>query len=77
VLLKAEKAKRVEAKQAARAACSELSKKKTVYEKNYTKCEGQAYINYGSRTQLFAALQQMPGMKKRCRHHGRYAVTIQ
>jgi DNA polymerase I-like protein with 3'-5' exonuclease and polymerase domains len=63
VLLKAEKAKRVEAKQAARAAHSELSKKRTLYEKNYAKCEGQAYINYGSRQQLLAALQQLPGMK--------------
>jgi len=63
VLLKAEKAKRVEAKQVARAAHSELSKKRTLYEKNYAKCEGQAYINFGSRTQLLAALQQMPGMR--------------
>jgi len=62
-LLKVETKKRTEAKQAARAAYSELSKKKTVYEKNYTKCEGQAYINYDSQIQLLAALQKMPGMR--------------
>jgi DNA polymerase I-like protein with 3'-5' exonuclease and polymerase domains len=62
-LLVAEKAKRVAAKKEAREACSELTKKRTIFEKNYPKCEGQAYINYGSRPQLLSALQQLPGMR--------------
>ena len=62
-LLKAEKAKRAEAKAEARVACSELTKARTVYQKKFEQCEGEAYINYGSRDQLLAALQQMPGMK--------------
>ena len=61
--LKAEKAKRAEAKAEARAACSELTKARTVYQKKFEQCEGEAYINYGSRDQILAALQQMPGMK--------------
>jgi DNA polymerase I-like protein with 3'-5' exonuclease and polymerase domains len=63
LLLKAEEKKRAEAKAKARTEYSELSKKKTVWSNMLEKCEGQAYINYGSRDQLLAALQQMPGMR--------------
>jgi DNA polymerase I-like protein with 3'-5' exonuclease and polymerase domains len=62
-LLKAEAAKRAVAKADARAAHSELSKKRTVWKNKLEDCEGEAYINYGSRDQLLAALQQMPGMR--------------
>jgi DNA polymerase I-like protein with 3'-5' exonuclease and polymerase domains len=62
-LLKAEKEKRAAAKAEARAAHSELSKKRTVVKNMLLKCEGEAYINYGSRDQLLASLQQMPGMR--------------
>lgn len=62
-LLKAEEKKRAEEKATARSAHSELSKKRTEWKKLLEKCEGEAYINYGSRDQLLAALQQMPGMR--------------
>lgn len=63
VLLEAEKKKRAEEKAKARSSYSELSKKRTQVNKMLEKCEGEAYINYGSRDQLLAALQQMPGMR--------------
>ena len=63
VLLKAEEKKRAEAKAQARTAYSELNKARTQVNNMLVKCEGQAYINYGSRDQLLAALKQMPGMK--------------
>jgi DNA polymerase I-like protein with 3'-5' exonuclease and polymerase domains len=63
VLLKAEERSRTEAKVKARAAYSELSKKRTEWKNKLENCEGEAYINYDSRDQLLAALQQMPGMK--------------
>ena len=63
VLLKAAEKDRAAAKAVARAAHSELSKQRTEWNKMLEKCEGQAYINYGSRDQLLAALQQMPGMR--------------
>jgi DNA polymerase I-like protein with 3'-5' exonuclease and polymerase domains len=62
-LLKEAEKKRSAAKAEARKAYSELSTKRTAVNKNLEKCEGQAYINFGSRTQLLAALQKMPGMK--------------
>ena len=61
--LKAAEGTRREAKAAARVAHSELSKKRTEWKNKLEDCEGQAYINYGSRDQLLAALQQMPGMR--------------
>lgn len=63
VLLKAAEKDRAAAKAVARTAHSELSKKRTEWNNMLEKCEGQAYINYGSRDQLLAALQQMPGMR--------------
>src|ERR1039458_9831044 len=63
VLLDAEKAKRAAAKKVAREDHSELSKKRTIVNDMLEKCEGEAFINYGSRDQLLAALQQMPGMR--------------
>jgi len=63
VILKAEEKARAEAKAKARAAYSELSKQRTEWKNKLEDCEGQAYINYGSRDQLLAALQQMPGMR--------------
>jgi DNA polymerase I-like protein with 3'-5' exonuclease and polymerase domains len=63
VLLDAEKAKRAAAKKVAREAHSELSKKRTIVNDRLEKCEGEAYINFGSRDQLLSALQQMPGMR--------------
>ena len=62
-LLKAEEQKRREGKAAARAAYSELSKRRTQILKKLEKCEGDAFINYGSRDQLLEALQKMPGMR--------------
>ena len=62
-LLKTAEKDRAAAKAVARAAHSELSKKRTEWKNELEKCEGQAYINYGSRDQLLAALQQMPGMR--------------
>jgi DNA polymerase I-like protein with 3'-5' exonuclease and polymerase domains len=63
VLLKAAEKERAEKKAKARTAYSELSKQRTVWKSKLEKCEGQAYINYGSRDQLLEALQQMPGMR--------------
>ena len=63
VLLDAEKKKRAAEKAVARAAHSELSKKRTEVNEKLEKCEGEAFINFDSREQLLAALQQMPGMK--------------
>lgn len=51
------------AKQAARAAYSEKNKERTQYNKDFPKCEGEAYINYASSPQLLAALQKFPGMR--------------
>jgi DNA polymerase I-like protein with 3'-5' exonuclease and polymerase domains len=51
------------AKQAARAAYSEKSKERTQYGKELPKCEGEAYINYGSNPQLLEALKKFPGMR--------------
>ena len=61
-LLKTEEKARAMAKAVARTAHSELSKLRTVWKNKLEDCEGEAYINYGSRDQLLAALQQMPGM---------------
>lgn len=63
ILLKAEAAKRAVDKSAARVVHSDLSKKRTEWRNKLEDCEGEAYINYDSRDQLLAALQQMPGMK--------------
>ena len=63
LLLKAEEKKRVAAKAEARKAYSELSKNKTAITKKLEKCEGEAFVNYDSQTQLLEALQKMPGMK--------------
>jgi len=63
VLLKAEERKRADKKAAARTAYSELSTKRTAALKIIEKCEGQSFINYGSRTQLLAALQKVPGLR--------------
>lgn len=63
VLLEAEQDKRKVLKAEARKNHSELSKKRTQTIKKLEKCEGDAFINYGSRDQLLAALQMMPGMK--------------
>jgi DNA polymerase I-like protein with 3'-5' exonuclease and polymerase domains len=62
-LLKTAEKERAAAKAVARVSHSELSKKRTEWNNMLEKCEGQAYINYGSRDQLLAALQQMPGMR--------------
>ena len=63
LLLKAAEQARAKDKADARKDHSELSKKRTVWKNMLEKCEGRAYINYGSRDQLLAALQQMPGMR--------------
>ena len=63
LLLKAAEKERAAAKAVARAAHSELSKQRTEWKNKLEACEGQVYINYGSRDQLLAALQQMPGMR--------------
>ena len=47
----------------ARSAFSEKSKLRTKWNKEVPKCEGEAYINYQSNSQLLSALKQMPGMK--------------
>jgi DNA polymerase I-like protein with 3'-5' exonuclease and polymerase domains len=61
--LKTLKSARAALKQEARKHYSELSKQHTVVKNNLPKCEGEAYINYGSNDQLLAALKKMPGMK--------------
>jgi len=63
LLLKAEEKKRAASKAEARKVYSELSKRRTEVNKKLEKCEGEAFINYGSRDQLLEALQKMPGMK--------------
>jgi DNA polymerase I-like protein with 3'-5' exonuclease and polymerase domains len=57
------KKKRAEQKAEARAAYSELSKDRTKKLKIIEKCEGEAFLNYGSRPQLLNALKMLPGMK--------------
>jgi ribonuclease D len=57
VLLKAAEQARAKDKADARKSHSELSKKHTEWKNMLEKCEGQAYINYGSRDQLLAAVQ--------------------
>ena len=61
--LKAAEGTRRVAKADARKAYSELSKLRTLWKDKFAACEGEAYINYDSRDQLLAALQQMPGMR--------------
>jgi len=63
LLLKAEEKKRAAAKAEARKACYALTKHRTEVKKKLEKCEGEAFINYGSRDQLLEALQKMTGMK--------------
>ena len=63
LLLKAEEQKRAVAKAAARKACSALTKHRTAVNKKLEKCEGEAFINFDSQSQLLEALQKMPGMK--------------
>ena len=47
----------------ARSAFSEKSKLRTKWNKEVPKCEGEAYINYDSHSQLLVALKQFPGMR--------------
>jgi DNA polymerase I-like protein with 3'-5' exonuclease and polymerase domains len=61
--LEEEKKKRATAKAEARTKYSELSKARTKAKKNIEKCEGEAYLNYGSTPQLLEALRKLPGMK--------------
>ena len=61
--LKDLKKKRAEAKAEARKACSELTKDRTEKKKILEKCEGEAFLNYGSQPQLLEALQKFPGMR--------------
>jgi DNA polymerase I-like protein with 3'-5' exonuclease and polymerase domains len=63
LLLKAEEQKRAAAKAAARKACSALTKHRTAVNKKLEKCEGEAFINFDSQSQLLEALQKVPGMK--------------
>jgi DNA polymerase I-like protein with 3'-5' exonuclease and polymerase domains len=63
LLLKAEEKKRAAEKAKARESYSELSKARTKVNNKLESCEGEAYINYDSRDQLLAALQQMLGMR--------------
>jgi len=63
LLLKAEEKARAALKAEARKAFQVHSSHRTAVKKMLEKCEGEAYINYGSRDQLLAALQKMPGMK--------------
>jgi hypothetical protein len=42
----------------------DLSKARTKAKALIEKCEGEAFINYNSGTQLLPVLQKMPGMKK-------------
>ena len=61
--LTAEKKKRSQAKAEARSACTELTKDRTKKLKIIEKCEGKAYLNYGSTPQLLEVLKKLPGMK--------------
>jgi len=63
LLLKTEEKARATLKAEARKAFQVHSSHRTEVKKMLEKCEGEAYINYGSRDQLLAALQKMPGMK--------------
>lgn len=62
-LLKAEEQLRKNAKKSAREAHSEVSKHRTKVLKTIDKCEGEAFLNYGSTPQLLDALRKLPGMK--------------
>jgi len=42
----------------------ELSKARTAAKKILEKCEGEAFLNYGSRPQLLDALKKFPGMRQ-------------
>jgi hypothetical protein len=55
---------RKDKKAAARANYMVLSKARTKAKALIEKCEGEAFINYNSGTQLLPVLQKMPGMKK-------------
>jgi DNA polymerase I-like protein with 3'-5' exonuclease and polymerase domains len=61
--LKALKEERRLAKAAANKAYHELSKDRTAKNKIIEKCEGEAFLNYGSNTQLLAAVKTFPGMR--------------
>lgn len=61
--LKEEKKNRAKAKAEARVNFSTLSKVRTKVLKNIEKCEGEAYLNYGSQPQLIEALRKLQGMK--------------
>jgi len=62
VELKSLKDARLALKKEARTKFSELSKKATVVKNSLPKCEGEAYINYGSNDQLLAVLKRIRGM---------------
>jgi DNA polymerase I-like protein with 3'-5' exonuclease and polymerase domains len=49
-------------KKEARSRYTELSKKYTKFKHNLPKCEGEAYLNYGSNDQLLEALKKFTGM---------------
>jgi len=61
--LKDEELKRRVAKSEARAAYSTLSKQRTKILGIIEKCEGEAFLNYGSQPQLLGALQNLPGIR--------------
>jgi DNA polymerase I-like protein with 3'-5' exonuclease and polymerase domains len=61
--LKTLEAARRAKKAAARTAYSELSKDRTAKKKILEKCEGQAFLNYGSNDQMLEALKKLPGFK--------------
>jgi DNA polymerase I-like protein with 3'-5' exonuclease and polymerase domains len=58
------KRQRAAKKADARSAVSALTKDRTKKKKILEKCEGEAFINYGSNDQLLAALQQFKGMSR-------------
>jgi ribonuclease D len=60
--LKALKAARSALKSEARSAYTELSKERTAKLKIIEKCEGEAFLNYGSNTQLLEAVKTFRGM---------------
>lgn len=60
--LKTMKAARSTLKAEARSAYTELSKEKTAKLKIIEKCEGDAFLNYGSNTQLLEAVKTFRGM---------------
>lgn len=61
--LKDEELKRRMAKSEARAAYSELSKKRTKILANVEKCSGNAFLNYDSQPQMLEALKKLPNIK--------------